>query len=77
MRPPRRTSENAYFPDVGELGQEDEGPRPRSPQPSEATGVIFCNLQDLKEWRDPESNRGHHDFQSCAEAFRYAGNSHT
>src|SRR6478672_6321126 len=19
-----------------------------------------------KEWRDPDSNRGHHDFQSCA-----------
>ena len=23
-------------------------------------------LQDFCEWRDPDSNRGHHDFQSCA-----------
>ena len=30
-------------------------------------------LQDYIEWRDPHSNRGHHDFQ-CAEAFRYAVN---
>jgi hypothetical protein len=26
----------------------------------------FCDLQDFLEWRDPDSNRGHHDFQSCA-----------
>jgi hypothetical protein len=31
-------------------------------------------LQDFKKWRDPDSNRGHHDFQSFAEAFRYATN---
>ena len=23
-------------------------------------------MQELFEWRDPDSNRGHHDFQSCA-----------
>jgi hypothetical protein len=25
--------------------------------------VISCYLQDFKKWRDPDSNRGHHDFQ--------------
>jgi hypothetical protein len=25
-----------------------------------------CVLQEFPKWRDPESNRGHHDFQSCA-----------
>jgi hypothetical protein len=29
-------------------------------------------LQDFYKWRDPDSNRGHHDFQSFAEALRYA-----
>ncbi len=24
------------------------------------------DLQDFLRWRDPDSNRGHHDFQSCA-----------
>src|SRR3954453_599380 len=24
------------------------------------------DLQALRGWRDPDSNRGHHDFQSCA-----------
>jgi hypothetical protein len=33
-------------------------------------------LQDFFKCRDPDSNRGHHDFQSCAEAFRYAENPH-
>jgi hypothetical protein len=33
-------------------------------------------LQDFLKWRDPDSNRGHHDFQSYAKALRYAGNSH-
>ena len=25
-----------------------------------------ASLQGLSRWRDPDSNRGHHDFQSCA-----------
>jgi hypothetical protein len=24
---------------------------------------FFRYLQDFKKWRDPDSNRGHHDFQ--------------
>jgi hypothetical protein len=35
---------------------------------------FFCVLQDFKKWRDPDSNRGHHDFQSFTESFRYAVN---
>jgi len=35
---------------------------------------FFCYLQGFFEWRDPDSNRGHHDFQSYSEAFRYAVN---
>jgi hypothetical protein len=31
-------------------------------------------LQDFKEWRDPDSNRGHHGFQAYAKALRYAVN---
>jgi hypothetical protein len=31
-------------------------------------------LQDFFKWRDPDSNRGHHDFQSYAKAPRYAEN---
>src|SRR5215213_3094430 len=27
---------------------------------------LFWVLQVISEWRDPDSNRGHHDFQSCA-----------
>jgi hypothetical protein len=26
--------------------------------------MISCYLQDFLKWRDPDSNRGHHDFQS-------------
>jgi hypothetical protein len=40
------------------------------------TLTFFPYLQDFLEWRDPDSNRGHHDFQSFAEALRYAENSH-
>ena len=25
-----------------------------------------CETQAFQRWRDPDSNRGHHDFQSCA-----------
>jgi hypothetical protein len=32
--------------------------------------LIFPVLQAIIEWRDPNSNRGHHDFQSYTEAFR-------
>jgi hypothetical protein len=38
------------------------------------TPLFFRHLQDFLKWRDPDSNRGHHDFQSYAEAFRYAVN---
>ena len=34
--------------------------------------LVFC--RKFKEWRDPDSNRGHHDFQSvyvCAALYRY------
>jgi len=34
-------------------------------------------LQDFSKWRDPDSNRGHHDFQSFSEAHRYAENAHS
>ena len=37
--------------------------------------VLFSHyLQDFLKGRDPDSNRGHHYFQSYAEGFRYAGN---
>ena len=40
-------------------------------------GPLFSvYLQDFYKWRDPDSNRGHHDFQSYSEAFRYAVNPH-
>ena len=29
------------------------------------------------QWRDPDSNRGHHDFQSYSKALRYAENPHS
>ena len=28
-----------------------------------ATSIAY--LQAFRGWRDPDSNRGHHDFQSC------------
>ena len=28
--------------------------------------VIYLQIATKREWRDPDSNRGHHDFQSCA-----------
>jgi hypothetical protein len=37
---------------------------------------IFWLFAGLFKWRDPDSNRGHHDFQSYSEAFRYAENAH-
>jgi hypothetical protein len=30
---------------------------------------FFCVLQDFLQWRDPDSNRGHHDFQICPETY--------
>src|SRR5215210_1428203 len=27
---------------------------------------IYLQITTKREWRDPDSNRGHHDFQSCA-----------
>src|SRR5215204_4491899 len=38
------------------------------------SSFLFRYLQDFYKWRDPDSNRGHHDFQSYAEAHRYAEN---
>jgi hypothetical protein len=28
--------------------------------------MFYLHINVLREWRDPDSNRGHHDFQSCA-----------
>jgi hypothetical protein len=39
----------------------------------EFTSVLPAKRRFL-EWRDPDSNRGHHDFQTYSEAFRYAVN---
>ena len=46
--------------------------------PGWSSGPIYfiCVLQDFLKWRDPDSNRGHHDFQTFTEAFRYAVNPH-
>ena len=36
--------------------------------------VLIPYLQEFSEWRDPDSNRGHHDFQSvyvCTALCRY------
>ena len=41
---------------------------------SDRAFVLIPCLQAFSEWRDPDSNRGHHDFQSYAEAFRYTVN---
>jgi len=41
----------------------------KSPQAINPGGSNLSNfsrvLQVFYEWRDPDSNRGHHDFQSC------------
>src|SRR5690349_22651064 len=29
-------------------------------------GLPSLQMQAFREWRDPDLNRGHHDFQSCA-----------
>jgi hypothetical protein len=34
--------------------------------PVARASLVSRGLQDFMKWRDPESNRGHHDFQSCA-----------
>src|SRR4051812_45921575 len=31
-----------------------------------ADGTESAAMQVKRKWRDPDSNRGHHDFQSCA-----------
>ena len=31
-----------------------------------ASALKTLHLQGILRWRDPDSNRGHHDFQSCA-----------
>src|SRR3954467_7215978 len=36
------------------------------PRPSLVERDLGSGLQGLCRWRDPDSNRGHHDFQSCA-----------
>jgi len=36
--------------------------------------MFFRVLQEISEWRDPDSNRGHHDFQTYSEALRYGEN---
>ncbi len=55
----RAALDSASVPAPG--GGEKTGPNPTD------SGPFFSRyLQDFKEWRDPDSNRGHHDFQSCA-----------
>jgi integrase len=41
---------------------------------SHLLSIICLQIAMKLEWRDPDSNRGHHDFQSFSEAFRYAVN---
>ena len=33
---------------------------------SSIAAAIYLQIATKREWRDPDSNRGHHDFQSCA-----------
>src|SRR5215207_3146329 len=40
------------------------------------SGAFSCVFQDFLKWRDPDSNRGHHGFQTYSEALRYAENPH-
>ena len=41
--------------------------------PAALPGSFFLrHLQDFYKWRDPDSNRGHHDFQLYSDALRYA-----
>jgi hypothetical protein len=39
-------------------------------------GVKRLIYSGISEWRDPDSNRGHHDFQLYARALKYAVNPH-
>ncbi len=49
---------------------------PRPGLSSQGVFLFSPCLQAFLKWRDPDSNRGHHDFQTYEEAFRYAENPH-
>ena len=38
---------------------------------SEARHAEGAVLRAFRGWRDPDSNRGHHDFQSCGLAYEF------
>jgi integrase len=42
--------------------------RAAQPRRSDAAKPMICRT--IPEWRDPDSNRGHHDFQSCGRISR-------
>jgi hypothetical protein len=50
--------ENALTQRVGIRG-------PRSSSGLYFTILIFLQMAIKEEWRDPDSNRGHHDFRAC------------
>jgi hypothetical protein len=49
------------------LGHEPSKREYTGPQESKKKRRKNNALRGNPEWRDPDSNRGHHDFQSCAE----------
>jgi hypothetical protein len=40
-------------------------PWPKEPRPDLTPGRRRLRWHRVSQWRDPDSNRGHHDFQSC------------
>src|SRR4051812_23836860 len=56
-------------PDDAEWATKGHGPQSwrkvaRRPRSQNEKNLAICRA--LRKWRDPDSNRGHHDFQSCA-----------
>src|SRR5215212_6774551 len=54
---------------VASIGLEPPRPATSSARGSPLTGVQHRSYRHSRRfagWRDPDSNRGHHDFQSCA-----------
>src|SRR4249919_2818606 len=48
------------------LGHESKNRRFHARSTKNKSAAESGALQGLLQWRDPDSNRGHHDFQSCA-----------
>ena len=40
-------------------------PELQKPEWLDGTSTFFLQNARKRKWRDPDSNRGHHDFQSC------------